>query len=606
MIDALPLPARVPRSACRWLRALILAAAPLLAPSVEAADAPPPSESGASKEPAYRVVIDAPSPLNTSIERNVGLARWQSYADMTPELLERLAAEAREEIRNIAAAEGYFSASVDIKVDGDAKPPVVTITVAAGEPTRISDVSIEVTGAANSEPLGTAAIAKLRDEWGLPMGQVFRQAVWDAAKGRALATLRASPYAAAKIVRSRADIDPVSLTAALAIELDSGPEFKFGDFEVQGLSKYTPSMVKNYSSIRRGEPYNEAALEQFIRNLNSSGYFSSVQASIDTASANPEDATVRVSVIEARPKTFEGGIGYSTDLRYTAKISYRDVNIDGHGLQMLFDAQYDAETQGGSLRFVQPANASGWIGIYMLAANQTDIEGLRTKTASAGTRWNTIDVRRERALSAIFYDDEQRPDGAPSSHSHALYLEAEQYLRETDVLLSPTRGWMASVQLGGGIPGASTRGFGRVIGRYAAWLPIDSLTELTFRADAGAVLAPTRDGIPSPLLFRTGGDTTVRGYAFDSLGVKLGNATVGGRYYAVGSTELIRWIGESWGLATFIDAGNATDEISGFHFAIGYGAGVRVRTPLGPFRLDVAYGRDSHEVRLHFSVGLSF
>ena len=606
MIDALPLPANVRRSACRWLRALIFAAAPLLAPSVDAADATPPSDGGASKEPAYRVVIDAPSPLNTTIERNVGIARWQSYADMTPELLERLSAEAREEVRNIAAAEGYFSAKVDIKVDENAKPPVVTIAVTAGEPTRIADVSIEVTGAANSEALGVSAIGKLRGEWGLPTGQVFRQTAWDAAKGRALATLRASPYAAAKIVRSRADIDPESLMATLAIELDSGPAFGFGDIEVQGLSKYTSSMVKNYSSIRRGEPYNEATLEQFVRNLNSSGYFSSVQASIDTASEHPDDATVHVSVIEARTKTFEGGIGYSTDLRYTAKISYRDVNIDGHGLQMLFDAQYDAETQGGSLRFVQPANASGWIGSYVLAANQTDIQSLVTKTVSGGTRWNTLDPRRETALSAIFYDDQQYPDGAQSSHSHALYVEAEQYFRETDVLLAPTRGWMASLQLGGGIPGASTRGFGRVIGRSAAWVPIDSLTQLTFRAEAGAVLASTRDGIPSPLLFRTGGDTTVRGYAFDSLGVKLGNATVGGRYYAIGSTELIRWIGESWGLATFIDAGNATDEVSNFHLAVGYGAGVRVRTPLGPFRLDVAYGRDSHEVRLHFSVGLSF
>ena len=606
MIDALPLPARAPRTACRGLRALIFAAASLLAPSVDAADATPPSDGSGSTEPAYRVVIDAPSPLRSSIERNVGLARWQTYADMTPELLERLATEAREEIRNIAATEGYFSATVDIKVDGDAKPPIVTITVMPGEPTQISNVEIEVTGAANSDPLGTAAIAKLRDEWGLPAGQVFRQAAWDAAKGRALATLRASPYAAAKIVRSRADIDPVARTAALSIELESGPAFGFGDIEVSGLAKYTPSMVRNYSPIRRGEPYNAATLEQFVRNLNSSGYFSSVQASIDTESTNPEDATVRVAVIEARTKSFEGGIGYSTDLRYTAKISYRDVNIDGHGLQMLFDAQYDAETQGGSLRFAQPANALGWIGTYTLAVNRTDIEGLATKTASGGTRWSTLDWRRERALSAIFYDDQQYPDGAPSSHSHALYLEAEQYLRETDVLLAPTRGWMGSLQLGGGIPGASTRGFGRVIGRFAAWLPIDPLLQLTFRGEAGAVLAPTRDGIPSPLLFRTGGDTTVRGYAFDSLGVKLGNATVGGRYYAVGSTELIRWIGESWGLATFIDAGNATDELSNFHFAVGYGAGVRVRTPLGPFRLDVAYGRDSHQVRLHFSVGLSF
>jgi translocation and assembly module TamA len=119
-------------------------------------------------------------------------------------------------------------------------------------------------------------------------------------------------------------------------------------------------------------------------------------------------------------------------------------------------------------------------------------------------------------------------------------------------------------------------------------------------------MASTRDGIPSTLLFRTGGDTTVRGYAFESLGVDQGNAVVGGRYYAVGSVEAIRWIGESWGLAAFVDAGNAVDSLPDFRFALGYGIGGRVRTPLGPFRLDIAYGQDVHELRLHFSVGLSF
>ena len=59
----------------------------------------------------------------------------------------------------------------------------------------------------------------------------------------------------------------------------------------------------------------------------------------------------------------------------------------------------------------------------------------------------------------------------------------------------------------------------------------------------GAVLADSRDGIPSNFLFRTGGDTTVRGYAFDSLGVPLGQAIVGGRYYTAGSVEVTRWIG---------------------------------------------------------------
>ena len=81
---------------------------------------------------------------------------------------------------------------------------------------------------------------------------------------------------------------------------------------------------------------------------------------------------------------------------------------------------------------------------------------------------------------------------------------------------------------------------------------------------------------------------------------------VPGRYYAVASVDLTRWIAPAWGVAAFVDAGNAVDSLSGARLALGYGAGVRVRTPLGPFRLDVAYGEQSHDVRLHFSVGLTF
>jgi translocation and assembly module TamA len=165
---------------------------------------------------------------------------------------------------------------------------------------------------------------------------------------------------------------------------------------------------------------------------------------------------------------------------------------------------------------------------------------------------------------------------------------------------------MATVQVGGGVPGASTRGFGRLVGKVAAWWPLSRNTDLYARADAGAVLADTRNGIPSNFLFRTGGDTTVRGYAFQSLGVQQGEAVVGGRYVAVASAEVTRWIGENWGIATFVDAGNATDSLHDIHLELGYGVGARLRTPIGPFRVDVAYGQDAHSVRVHFSVGLSF
>ena len=120
------------------------------------------------------------------------------------------------------------------------------------------------------------------------------------------------------------------------------------------------------------------------------------------------------------------------------------------------------------------------------------------------------------------------------------------------------------------------------------------------------MIADSRDGIPSLFLFRTGGDTTVRGYAFESLGVQDGNATVGGRYYAFGNVEAIRWMGESWGLAAFVDAGNAADSVTDLSPAFGAGVGLRLRTPIGPFRLDIAYGEQTRAVRMHLSVGLSF
>jgi translocation and assembly module TamA len=586
-----------------------LAAATLLAFGADAAD---PASGGTvaadiTAEPAYRVVINAPPALQPVIERSVGLVRWQTYADMTAELLDRLAREAIDEARDAAATEGYFSALVDISIDRSTKPVTVTLTVTPGEATRIAAVRIDVTGPATTDvPLGTGAIAKINEEWGLPKGEVFRQTAWSSAKERALATLRASPFAAAKIARSEAEIDSDTRTGDLSLELESGPAFRFGDMEIAGLVKYRPTIVRNYSSIRRGEPYGVAPLEQFIRRLNATGYFSSVQAAIDPDTTHPDDATVRVAVIEAPTRSFEGGVGYSTDVQYTAKINYRDVNVDGNGLQMLVDGQLDGRIQSGSLRLVQPANDSGWIGTWGFGAKRTDIENLVTETAIAGTRWHTLEERRERAVSATYYLDDQTPEGEPTVRSRALYLEVEQYWREVDHLLAPTRGWMASVQLGGGIPGVSTLGFGRVIGRFAGWIPLDRSTQLNVRGDAGAVLASTRDGIPSTLLFRTGGDTTVRGYAFESLGVDQGSAVVGGRYYAVGSVEAIRWIGESWGLAAFMDAGNASDSLAGFRLALGYGVGARIRTPLGPFRLDIAYGQDVHEVRLHFSVGLSF
>ena len=206
--------------------------APLAADAARGADsaAVAPTPAAASPgSPSYRVTVDAPSPLKETLLRDVGLVRWQGYAEMTDDLLERLAREAIDEARGMAAAEGYFSARIDVKIDRAADPVAVTLIVDLGAPTRIASVRIVVTG-----PAATTRRSERRRSRGspangrLPEGNVFRQAAWSIAKERALATLAGSPYAAARMTRSEAAIDPERASADLVVEFASGPAFHFG------------------------------------------------------------------------------------------------------------------------------------------------------------------------------------------------------------------------------------------------------------------------------------------------------------------------------------------------------------------------------------------
>ena len=275
---------------------------------------------------------------------------------------------------------------------------------------------------------------------------------------------------------------------------------------------------------------------------------------------------------------------------------------------MLVDGRLETKIQSVSVRFTQPPNDSGWIGTYHGGRERTDIESLVTRTAAAGTRWHTIEERDERALSATYYLDEQQPAG------RRIGPVARALSRVRAALAPRRRSHRADHRLDGEPPGRR-RHSGRspraasaaCVGRFAAWVPIDAKNELQFRAEGGAVLAPTRDGIPSTLLFRTGGDTTVRGYDFESLGVQEGDAIVPGRYYAVVSVEAIHWINEVVGHRRVRRRRQRRRLPCPTRTSRSATASARAcARRSGPFRLDVAYGQDVHKVRVHFSVGLTF
>lgn len=587
---------------------LIGSRAPLAEPPASPAASPIAQDAPATSTGAlrYRVSIEAPAALRDTITASVDLVRWQTYEEMTENLFDALTAKAIEQAREAAATEGYFSADVTVDVDRSTTPLSVALRVKPGPQARVASADIQVSGAATADAEGREAIARIRREWPLPPGTTFRQSVWRDAKSQAVTTLAGSAFAAAALASSEARVDPKANSVDLDVAIDSGPVFHVGDLDVQGLSRYPADLVRHYRTQKRGDRYSMAELDQFVRRLNGTGYFASVHAAIDPDPAKAGDAPVHVAVIEGPPKRLEAGFGYSTDTAFRANVSYRDVDVADRALQMYVDARIESKQQNASLRFVEPPAANGWSRSTFARLERTDISGVMTQAAATGVRMISLDERNQWQYGAAFYVSRERPAGLPSESSHALYVDGERAWRRVDDLAAPTQGFIVLAQFGVGIPGASTRQFERAILRYAFWQPLSRLWSLNGRAEAGTIFAGDRTGIPSELLFRTGGDTTVRGYAFESLGLKQGDAVLPVRHYTAMSIEATRWINDTIGVATFVDAGNAFDEPSDFSLAFGYGIGARVRTPIGPFRLDVAYGEQSRQVRLHFSVGIAF
>jgi len=294
----------------------------------------------------YRVEVSAPSEVKAAVERSLTLTHWQTYAELTPEFLDLLIAEAKMQATDAVEAAGYFSATIDAELDREAAPPTVKINIEPGLPTRVTAVNLDITGALLADaPDAARAIAELKTGWRLPEGAIFRQSAWLAAKAAAVRSLAAERYAAARIVTSEAAIDPETRSARLSVTLDSGPPFRFGALAISGLAKYPADIVRNLATFAPGEPYAAEKLDIFVRRLNATGYFASAQVAIETDPAYADAAPVTVRLIEAPNKKITTGLGFSTDTLYRAQLTYGDVNADGNGLR--FDADLRAEARHG-------------------------------------------------------------------------------------------------------------------------------------------------------------------------------------------------------------------------------------------------------------------
>lgn len=614
----------------------------------------------------WDLTVDAPSPLDDLLMENLDLARYQREAqkkqdssgqddsdqdkqdpdDAAPSALRitrgelrRLLAEVPQQARALLEAEGYFAAQVRIRVDegaaggsltsssrvdetpGGSQPtgPVkVHVVVEPGPRTVVSRVQFVYEGELDNRLSSGDEDAKeitedLLDSWGLPQDEPFRQADWTSAKNAALARLRADTYPMAAWSGTAATVDAQAHSASLFLVADSGPAFSFGEVRIEGLERQPASAILNLAPFREGQPFRERQVLDWQERIQKVNLFESVYVSPMFDASHPQATPLIVQVRESPIQEASVGIGASSD--NGPRVSFEHLHRNPFGLdwQVRTKVQLGVKVSDGLIDLLShpwPGRKRGLASAQVSSIEDDDNAITRTQRLKAGRLREGDRLERTDYVEAVRTTVRSATDLLVSDAT-ALSFTSQWIFRDVDSQVMPTRGTTTMVALTGGrsVSALDASGFfGRVHGRFTAYVPLPASWQLQFRAEGGQVLARDNVSVPDALLFRAGGDDSIRGYAYRSIGVEREGVTTGGRVLGTGSIEVSHplWPGVPNLLgAVFMDVGDAAERVDQWALKRGHGVGIRWRSPVGPFRLDVARGVSTGEWRLHFSVGVS-
>ncbi|MBE0619389.1 MAG: outer membrane protein assembly factor [Burkholderiales bacterium] len=555
---------------------------------------------------SYSVELDVPDAYRELLQKHLEIYTARDNPRMNADQLRFLVRRTPDQIRELLATEGYYSPAIDSSLQERQGAWVARFAIVPGDPARVAAVDLELQGAIPDAERATR-LAAMRERWPLRPGLVFRQAQWEEAKRSMLQLLLAEQYPAAKIDSSVATVDPQKREVSLKVVLDSGPAFTFGALEIEGLERYPRSIVERLNTIKPGSPYSQAQLLQLQSRLQDSHYFTSALVSTDIDPARPQQVPVKVQLTETQSRKLGFGLGASTNTGARGQIEYQDLNFLDRAWRLSSLLKLETKTQQLSANIQLPRTAEGYVDSLTALTERTDIQQDVTRKYTVGAKRARVTGSIERAYSLQYETENETISGVPSDSSQALVGGYAWTQRKVNNLLYPSDGYLLSAQIGVAAKALlSDQDFVRNYVKATYYRSVGKKGGLILRAEVGATLARSSQGIPSDFLFRAGGDQSVRGYAYQSLGVKSGDAVVGGRYLGVASAEYVHWLNENWGAAVFYDVGNAADSVRDFKLVEGYGAGARWKSPVGLLNLDLAYGREVGKLRVHFSVGIPF
>jgi len=557
---------------------------------------------GASAESSVTVEVSGVSGeeldnvmLLLSIEQN------KSNQELSDAWIKRLHRKAPEEIKQALEPFGYYRVTVESSLTRQDDGWLASYRIDPGPPIRISALNFQLSGEASKDP----AFRELTNPPPLAVGDTFNHTVYEQWKSDLQHLTDERGYIKASFTHHSVKVDLETYKTTVDLQMDSGPRYRFGQVKISGDLLLKESLIRRYIRFYPGEPYSTTKLLQLQEALNGSDYFSRVEIKANREKAEGLQIPITLQLVMKKRTRYQLGLGYGTDtgVRGSVGMERRYVNSYGH--------RFNADLEVSQIKDTVTAN-------YIIPMKRPTTDRIIVRSAYSRDRTQDID-----SAALLLGAGVEQVDGL-WHRSYFLNFQREKFdigLQSGNArLLMPVLAWSrlksnnVLYTSNGSRVGLELRGARDGVGANTSFaqLHLSSKFIRTFgngrvllRGEAGTTWAPEFVRLPPSVRFFAGGDSSVRGYAYKSLGPEDSDSNViGGKQLLVASTEYEYRLGEKWSAALFFDTGNAFDDYTG-KLEQGAGIGLRRRLPIGWLRIDIAQAitKEDRPWRFHISLG---
>lgn len=564
-------------------------------------------ESVEQSSPIAVKIQGAKGDLKTNLEAFMPTLRTLK-CDSATERVDFFREAAEEKLQQGAQAMGYYSAQINMTPKQENGCWVLHVAVQAGKPVRIAELDIQIVG----EGVDEDGFKKLESELPYDIGEVFVHQPYEDYKSKLTSRANNLGFFDAKYVKRRVEVDPVIRQAKVKLHFDTGPRYKIGAVRVdQDKEILADKYLKRHLRLKANEGYYDTAeLLKQQRILEGSEYYREVQVLGRYQEADKENHTIPVDIIARNRKrySYTGKIGYGTDtgLRSELSMDIHWVNNKGHKLKTLGVLSKQDQRLGGAYKVPlwEPEHEHAVASVEWYHSDNGDIKG---RGLGLGLDYNRrTESEWDQTLFIEYVDETTQADGEEAIDSQLTLVGARVKRTKRDDLLFPTKGWQVDAEVKGAHESLlSDQDLlqAKVRGKYLHTL--DNKNKLIMQGQVGTTITGDLNEMPKSLRFFAGGQNSVRGYAFESLGeTDADGDVIGAKHLLTASVEYEHIVKDNWSAAAFVDTGNAFNEWDDIGAEVGAGVGVRYKSPLGPVRADLASPLDNpSDVHFYFSLG---